>query len=247
MFDSTNMMGVAAEAEDKPVYRALMAVKPAELTANAWAVKAGVARSIFNEIRRHGHPSRTTLEKLLGAINVSMVQFEASLDPVKTEVASAGQVGFREIESEYFGDKPLTMLPLYGSAMGGDYGSVDEHIELTELHLNEVLEYLARPRSLSNDKDAYALTIVGDSMAPRYKPGERVAVSPRASVGIGDDVIVQLRAVDGEDERVAMVLIKELCRRGGDYVELKQHNPPVTFRIPLARVAAMHKVKGHYL
>lgn len=235
-----------AEPTDNAVYRALLAVQPDGLTLSAWATRADLSRSIFQEIRRHGNPTTKTLEKLLGAINVSQAQFEAGLSPVRTEVESAGQLGLGEIRREYFGEEPRAALPLYGSALGGEYGNVDEHIELTELHLNEVLEFLARPRSLSNDKEAYALTIVGDSMVPRYKPGERVAVSPRAGVAIGDDVIVQLRGEE-PDDRVVMVLIKELVRRTSDHVELKQHNPATTFRIPLARVAAMHKVKGHYL
>lgn len=82
-------------------------------------------------------------------------------------------------------------------------------------------------------------------MVPRFKPGERVGVSPRAQVDIGDDVIVQLR--NGEDDRVRLVLIKELVRRNASYVELRQYNPPVTFRVDRAEIVSMHKVKGHFL
>jgi phage repressor protein C with HTH and peptisase S24 domain len=81
------------------------------------------------------------------------------------------------------------MVPLLGTAYGGDW---EDEIELTELHLSEVLDNLARPPSLANDDEAYAIEIIGDSMFPRFKPGERAFVSPKAAVRPGDDVIVQL-------------------------------------------------------
>jgi phage repressor protein C with HTH and peptisase S24 domain len=161
--------------------------------------------------------------------------------PVKSEVIGAGlsPADWRGLP----GAKPV---PLLGSALGGDFDeSQAEHIELTELHLGEVLDYLARPPSLAADDSAYAVTVVGDSMAPRFEPGEQAFVSPRASVGIGDDVIVQLKGDDGGDsDRVTMVLIKRLVRRGAATVELAQFNPPLTFKVPAERVAAIHRVKG---
>lgn len=112
----------------------------------------------------------------------------------------------------------------------------------------EILDYVARPQSLAGDQRAYAVTTVGDSMWPRFRPGRRLWVSPRAALAIGDDVIVQLRgASDGEAEyrdRVTTVLIKELVRRTASYVELRQFNPDITFRVPIEQVAAMHKVVG---
>jgi phage repressor protein C with HTH and peptisase S24 domain len=210
LFDNTNM---AEKVADTPIYRALVAVKPEELSFNAWAVRAGVSRSLFNEIQRHGNPRNDTLDKLLDAIDVSRVQFDAILAPVRTEVEGTGLVGTKEVSRAFYGERKPD-LPVLGSAMGSDHGDLDEHIETTELHLGEVIEYLARPSALANDRDSYALRIVGDSMAPRFKPGELVTVSPRAPIGIGDDVIVQLRGQEGDDERVKLVLIKELARRG---------------------------------
>jgi phage repressor protein C with HTH and peptisase S24 domain len=159
-------------------------------------------------------------------------------DTVLTEVRSAG-----------VSPNKLTgggRMPLLGTALGAESADLEDDIELTELHLNDVLDYLAKPEALAGDPGAYALTIVGNSMVPRFKPGERVAVSPRAIVGIGDDVIVQLRGGEGEGERIKMVLIKELVRRTASYVELRQFNPDTVFRVEAKRVAAMHKVRGTY-
>lgn len=224
-----------------PIYDALLAVKPAELSLNAWTMKAGVSRSMFNEIRRHGNPTSDTLSKLLDAIGVTLAQFEAGATPVRTEVAGTG-MSVGDVDRAWRGAPQSKPIPLLGSAIGGEWDGIDEAVELTELHLSEVLDYLARPPSVANDPEAYAVTIVGESMAPRYEPGERATVSPRSPASIGDDVVVQLRG-DGHD-RITMVLIKRLVRRTSKFIELRQFNPDMTFQIPLERVAATHRVRG---
>jgi phage repressor protein C with HTH and peptisase S24 domain len=111
------------------------------------------------------------------------------------------------------------------------------------------LDYLGRPPSLADDPDAYAVEIVGDSMAPRFEPGERAFVSPRAPVRPGDDVVVQLNA-NGDPEhsdiagQVTEVLIKRLVRRTAKFVELRQFNPDLTFQVPIDRVWRIHRVRG---
>jgi SOS-response transcriptional repressor LexA len=243
MLDIPNMV---ADAADPPIYRQLMAVKPDGLSLNAWAARAGMHRSMFNAIRRHGNPTSETLDKLLDAIGVSLAQFEAADDrPVRTEVRGSG-MGTKDVERAWRGAPMQKPVPLLGSAIGGGWGELEEAIELTELHLSEVLDYVVRPPSVSGDPQAYAVTIVGDSMAPRFEPGERAYVSPRAAAAIGDDVIVQLTGNGEEDVagRVVMVLIKRLVRRTAREIELRQFNPDLTFRVPAARVAAIHKVVG---
>jgi phage repressor protein C with HTH and peptisase S24 domain len=182
----------------------------------------------------------TTSDWLLngGAEGEAEARAAMARQPVKSEVRRAGLIP--DAPHLAAGDP----VPLLGSAIGGAYGEIDEHVELTELHLGDVLEYLARPPSLAGDKDAYALTVVGDSMAPRFEPGETAFVSPRSSVSIGDDVIVQLKGNGEEGDRVTMVLIKRLVRRSSSFIELAQFTPPMTFRVPSERVAAIHRVRG---
>ena len=245
LLDTPNTMS-EDDSADPPVFAALMRIKPEHLTVNAWMVQAEVSRSFFTDLKKHGNPRRKNLEKLLAAIGWSLDRFEreGGLHPVKTEVRGTNVVGFDEMKTMVYGDQPLAPLPLYGSAQGGDLG--EEHdFALTELDLTEVLDYLRRPASLADDKESYALTIIGASMSPRFKPGERVGVSPRARIEIGDDVIVQLR---GENtNRVRRVLIKELVRRNASFIVLAQHNPPRELLIERSDILAMHKVKGHFL
>lgn len=225
-----------------PLYDRLVAVKPPNLTLNAWAVKAGVSRTFFNDVRKRGNANHDSIVKVLDAAGVSLAQFEAGEQPVKTEVRGTG-MSVADVERAWRSAEPSKPVPLLGSAIGGEW---QDQVELTELHLGEVLDYIARPPSVANDKQAYAVTIVGDSMAPRFEPGERAYVSPRSPASIGDDVIVQLLG-NGEDQtadRVTMVLIKRLVRRTPAYVELRQFNPETTFQVPTNRVAAIHRVVG---
>jgi hypothetical protein len=250
LLDGPNTVPDAAPSAtpvDPPVYTALMRIKPSGLTKGGWATKAGLARNVFNYIQQHGNPKRETLQKLLGAIGWTLERFEAEARPgtVLSEVRGADAVGIMEVDELFYGPQPLPLLPVYGSAIGGELGDGEEHIQLIELDTSEVLDFLRRPAGLASDRDAYALIIQGDSMYPRFKPGERVAVSPNSEPQIGDDVIVQLRA-EGDD-RVRMVLIKELVRRTATYVELRQYNPLNVFRISRRKIVAMHQVRGHFL
>ena len=240
------------------MYDALMAVKPEGLSLNQWAKRAGINRSIFNGIRAHGNPTSGTLQKLLDAIGVDLTELYSRIPTddnvlVRTEVKGAGMTA-HDVTRAWHGSQPQKPLPLLGSAFGGEWS---DGVEMTELHLADVLDYLSRPPSVEGDKDAYAVEIVGDSMAPRFEPGERAIVSSRAPVRVGDDVIVQLKnsrpiRKPGEEtvpdldfaERVTMVLIKRLVRRTPKIVELRQFNPEQTFEVPADRIAAIHRVMG---
>lgn len=243
LFDNANSMSDDAGAP--PIYAALMALKPEGLSPNAWAIRAGVSRTVWADIRRHGNPTRKTLEKLLQAIDVPPSEFEARLRPVKTEVRGTGMTP-QEVQ-EAWSLKNAKRVPLLGTAFGGEW-SDDGNVEMTELRLAEILDYLARPPSLAGDDQAYALEIIGESMSPRYEPGEQVFVSPKAPVHIGDDVIVQLRANGDEHsditDQVVEVLIKRLVRRTSTYYELRQFNPDMTFKVPVASVLRIHRVRG---
>lgn len=220
----------------------LMAVKPEDLTLNAWTMKAGVSRNFFNDVRKRDNARHDSLVKILAAAGVSLADFEAGEVKVRTEVRGIG-MSAEDVHAAWHGPEKVKPIPLVGTAFGGEWS---EGVEMTELHLAEVLDYLGRPPSLSTDPDAYAVEIIGESMAPRYEPGERVFVAPRSPVRLGDDVIVQLKGEGREDlaDRVTMVLIKRLVKRGPAFIELRQFNPDHTFRVEAERIAAVHRVRG---
>lgn len=231
--------------ENSPIYDDLMRFKPEGLTPNAWAMIAGVSRTVWADMRRHGNPSRRTLEKLLKAAGSSLAEFEAlrvSGAPVREPIATPG------ISDRHAGNwegRQLPSLPLLATAMAGEWGDEPGSVELTELRSDELVDHVARPASLANDHTAYAITIVGDSMWPRFRPGRRVAVSPKSPVAVGDDVLVRLRPASDEPRGAAVpVLIKELVRRTSSGLELRQFNPDLTFDVAAADIDAIEKVLG---
>jgi SOS-response transcriptional repressor LexA len=235
-----------APGDNSPIYDDLMRFKPEGLTPNAWAVTAGVSRTVWADMRRHGNPSRRTLEKLLTAAGSSLAEFEALRVHGRIAVGADASAALSDRRAGNWGGPQLPPLPVLATAMAGEWGDPAGRIELTELRTGELVDRMPRPASIANDPGAYAVTIVGDSMWPRFRPGRRVAISPKAPVAIGDDVLVKLGEGKSRTNagRNCAVLIKELVRRSGSGVELRQFNPDTTFHVEAAQIAAIEKVLG---
>jgi hypothetical protein len=221
----------------------LMRFRPDGLTANAWAVKAGVSRNVWNDLQRHGNPSRRTLEKLLAAADSSLAEFEALRigDPPAMPATVSGRLG--EGQGRDWLPSPLPSMPLLPTASGGEWGRPGSGVEMTAIGKAQRRELVARPASLASDPEAFAVTIIGESMWPRFRPGRRIAISPRSPVAIGDDVAVRL-APAAHGDGGELVLIKELVGQTADAVELRQFSPDLTFRVERPAVVAIHKVAG---
>lgn len=234
-----------APGEESQLYRDLTRFKPEGLSLNAWAVKAGVNRTVWADMRRHGNPSRKTLEKLLHAAGSSLAEFEALRISVTSQSLPPGSEGVGERRPKGWTPPPLPPLPLRESELAGEWGEPGSGIEMMEVRAGTEIDRLPRPASLGSDSEAYALTIVGDSMWPRFRPGRHVAISPHTPVAIGDDVLVHLRA-KGREKR-GLVLLKELARRSTGFVELRQFNPEASFQIDAADVESIEKVAGEII
>lgn len=135
-------------------------------------------------------------------------------------------------------------LPVLGTAHGGTVsiidGNSDTKVEQTLFEPTQIIRYITRPRALTDARDAYAIYVEGESMYPRFGPGEMAVVDPRVPPRIGDDVIVQL-SENGDDE-IHAILIKRLVRRSASFVELEQFNPQAVFRIDAMRVKRLHRI-----
>ena len=229
------------------IYEDLLRFRPEGMTPNAWAKKAGVSRTVWADMRRHGNPSRRTLDKLLTAAGSSLAEFEALRVTGGSRGDGIPASGLGDARSAWRAPQ-LPPLPLIATSLAGEWGTSTDRIERTEIRAGELVDRVPRPASLANDHTAYAITIVGDSMWPRFRPGRRVAVSPKASVAVGDDVLVKLKAAAEEEwTGKTAVLIKELVRRSGSGLELRQFNPDLIFHVDSAEVAAIEKVIGELL
>jgi len=82
-------------------------------------------------------------------------------------------------------------------------------------------------------------------MWPRFRPGRRIAVSPRSPIAVGDDVLIILAERSSAGNR--FVLLKELVRRTSTHIELRQFNPDSTVSVSGAEVETIHKVVGELI
>jgi hypothetical protein len=225
------------------IYKDLMRFKPDGLTPNGWAMKAGVSRAVWSDMRRHGNPSRRTLEKLLTAAGSSLAEFEALRIGERPVPGSSS--GLADRKGSSWGVDPLPPLPLVRTELAGERNIAKVSVELIELRPGEIIERISRPASLAGDPSAYAFTIVGNSMWPRFRPGRRVAVSPKAPAAITDDVAVKLTSKANAGS--VPILIGELVRKTASGVELRQFNPHATFNVDAVDVLAMEKIVGELI
>lgn len=169
------------------------------LTASALARRAGLDPTTFNKskrITREGKPrwpSTESVAKVLDATGASL----------------ADLVGY--IGGKGGGGKAAPHLPLIGFAQAGDRGFFDDAGYPVGGGWDEI------PFPEVGDAHAYALEVSGDSMEPLFRDGDRVIVSPAASVRRGDRVVV--RTNEGE------VMVKQLIRQSAKRIELASINP----------------------
>lgn len=106
----------------------------------------------------------------------------------------------------------------------------------------DVIQTTPRPANLAGVPDAYAVYISGDSMVPRYHPGELAHIHPWKPVTVGSYVLVQKKPkAPGE---APQAVIKRLAKRSGSKIVLEQFNPPKLFEIKTEEIVSMHRVVG---
>lgn len=121
---------------------------------------------------------------------------------------------------------------LFGHAVGGADG---EFVLNGSSDLGEVFV----PPSISSISGAYAVTVAGDSMSPRYDDGEIVVVDPNHRARRGDYVVVQIQ---GSEHGAKMAYIKRFVRHTAEGLVLEQLNPPKELRFDHASVFSVHYV-----
>ncbi|MCZ4270764.1 XRE family transcriptional regulator [Maritalea porphyrae] len=109
---------------------------------------------------------------------------------------------------------PTIKIPLYGHAVGGADG---------EFVLNgNKLDDISAPPVLSGIRGAYAVTVAGDSMEPRYEDGETLFIDPQKRVSKGDYVVAQIQT---EEDGPICAYIKKFVRHNSAELILEQFNP----------------------
>jgi len=123
---------------------------------------------------------------------------------------------------------PRDLIPVRSAARGGDE---------QEMFLEDgPIDYIARPHSLLHVRDAYSIYMIGDSMAPRFRPGQLLHINPYKPPQPGTGVVVT--------KADNVVLIKEFARRSETTLYLTQYNPAAELKYPLSEIRDIHIVVG---
>jgi transcriptional regulator with XRE-family HTH domain len=191
-------------------------------------------------------PPVAKLRKLAEALGVPIHQLTDNVGSA-TAVAAEGFAAPHQVYAPPPGLIGLRDLPVRGAVLGADLevpanGEGQVHIERLEFSTSETIDYVKRPAGLAANREAYALYVQGSSMEPRHEQGDLVYVDPRRPPSPGDDVVVQLCGLEGDDQTVVSAMIKRLNKRTSAFVELEQYNPPLRFRLPVSQVHALHRV-----
>ena len=221
--------------DEPPLYRDLMRMKPEELTPNAWAVKAGVSRTVWTDMRRHGNPSRRTLEKLLAAAGSSLAEFEALRIGEASHPGGPDGSGVGDALAQPWRAAPLPPVPLFAAASAGEWQDDGRGVGLSELDLGNAAGQLARPASRPDSglrpSPSTKRPTAFRSRRRRARSGSRwmPTAAPR-STGC---------STGSKRRRQA-----DASRRSASGVELRQFNPDATFEVDALAIAAVHKVIG---
>ncbi|MDX1401067.1 MAG: S24 family peptidase, partial [Kiloniellales bacterium] len=84
-------------------------------------------------------------------------------------------------------------LPISGIALGGTPENPQPNTGDDRFYFNGLtIGYLRRPPGLYGAKGAFALYVMGDSMAPRHEAGDLIYIDPHRPVKEGDYVVIEL-------------------------------------------------------
>ena len=181
------------------------------LSASGLAKRSGLDPTAFNKSKRmtrDGRPRWPTTESIAKVLEAT----GATLDDFSTLASTEPRVRNR--------NEPI---PLIGMTQAGAGGFFDDG----GYPVGGGWDHVRFPRV--DDENAYALEVAGESMAPLYRNGDILIVSPNAATRNGDRVVI--RTTDGE------VMAKTLVRRTATTIELASLNPDhPNFVFPLDRV-----------
>ena len=167
-------------------------------SASGLAKKSGLDPTSFNPSKRNGPdgrprwPTTESIANLLEAAGASVEEFSDLLSGRKGQPPKRKQI------------------PLLGLARAGKGGYFDD----SGFPVGNGWDEIDVPGV--TDNTAYALEITGDSMLPVYREGDRIIVSPGATVRKGDRVVV--KTTDGQ------VMAKIMQRQTAKNVELASFN-----------------------
>lgn len=123
------------------------------------------------------------------------------------------------------------LLPIYAAAQGGKGHLIIDHTPIDEM---------VAPEDLLHARDPYGILIVGESMAPAYRPGDIAWVNPHKLPERDTDVVLYHVPPHGQAEAIIKTLVSWSPREW----KLRQYQPPLDFTEPIADWPVCHRIVG---
>jgi phage repressor protein C with HTH and peptisase S24 domain len=215
-------------------------MKVLKLSQRETARLAGIPESTLRNIfaGKSESPRGVTLRRLAEALQTTerwLVAGEEEAAP-ETPPSPASPSEFRLAE-----DVPIDVLlrslpkdvPVMGTVAGSELGK--GAFQLT----NDIVDFVRRPYGLLGAKDIYALYVEGESMQPKFQPGDLVFVHPHRKARNGDYVVVQEPDSDRGEPRG---FIKRLVAVTAKLIRTEQFNPPAKIDFVIRSGTIVHKV-----
>jgi phage repressor protein C with HTH and peptisase S24 domain len=124
-------------------------------------------------------------------------------------------------------------VPVLGTVAGSELGK--GAFQLT----TDIVDYVRRPFGLLGAADIYALYVEGESMVPKFEPGDLVFVHPHRKARPGDYVVIQEPDTDRGEPRG---FIKRLVSTTSRLVKTQQFNPRASIDFVIRPGLVVHKV-----
>ncbi len=125
--------------------------------------------------------------------------------------------------------RAVPLVPVYGDATGG----LDKGLGLVQ---GKVVDWVQRHPAQMGIRDAFAVYVTSDSMAPRYYRGELLYIHPGRPAEQGKDCVIAMKNGDAR--------IWRLVRQGEDCVRVGQFTPPLEQDILPAEIKAIYTIVG---
>lgn len=130
--------------------------------------------------------------------------------------------------------RPYRKIPVLGRVAGSPFGE-------GHLIMNQTVDQTECPPWLDEAEEAYALYVVGESMVPRFLPGELIFVHPWRQPRPGDYVVAQIKNSDSTEISGYVKQLVRADKRGVLVRQLfpKEEDLPI---FPTSSVLKLHKI-----
>ncbi len=201
------------------------------LTERAASLAATGSDGTIRNIRtgKSANPRGDTIQKLAAILQTSEQWLMTGDEPAPNRPS---EVRPADLSTEMLRNLPKD-VPVLGTVAGAELGNGAFQLS------NDVVDYVRRPYGLLGAKDVYALYVEGESMVPKFEPGDLVFVHPHRKARGGDYIVLQEPDTNNGEPRG---FIKRLVTVTAKHVKTEQFNPPAKLDFVIRPGLVVHKV-----